>query len=416
MRNLLANARQLYTAYPRTFWTLVVVTFIDRLGGFLLFPFFALYITRRFEVGMTEVGILFALFSISSFFGSFIGGALTDRLGRRSMIIFSLLTSAFSTLAMGFVGSLQAFYLIAIISGIFTDTGGPAYNAIVGDLLPEEKRATGFGILRVAFNVSAAIGPAIGGLLAARSYLALFITDAIISTLVAVIVFLTIPETRPEQAAGEEQESVVRSFQGYLRVFRDSAFVLFMLASTLAWMTYMNMNTTLGVYLRDARGISEAGYGALISLNAVMVVFLQFWITRRLERYPPMLMMAAGTALFSAGFVMYALFEHYAWFMVAMAIITVGEMITVPISNAEVINFAPEDMRGRYSAVYGLAWMLPFMVGPYLAGQLVDRYNPEWLWYAAAVCGALGTLSFLRLHRLRSLAAGAEEPAAHQPA
>lgn len=416
MQNQLAKIKHTYAEYPKTFWTLTMVTFIDHLGRFLLFPFFALYITKKFGVGMTEVGILFALFSISAFIGSFIGGALTDRIGRRSMIIFSLLTSAFSTLAMGFVESLQAFYMIAIISGIFTDTGGPAYNAIVGDLLPEEKRATGFGILRVAFNVSAAIGPAVGGLLASRSYLALFITDAIISTITAIIVYLTIPETKPELKPGVEQESISQSFKGYLRVFRDGAFVLFMLASTLAWMTYMNMNTTLGVYLRDAQGITETGYGALISMNAIMVVFFQFWITRRLERYPAMLMMAAGTLLFSFGFVMYGVFNNYTWFMVAMAIITVGEMITVPIANAEVINFAPEDMRGRYGAVYGLAWMLPFMIGPYLAGLLMDNYNPDWLWFACGIVGGIATISFLILHRMRAPSEDTELPTAEQPA
>jgi MFS family permease len=272
MEKQLTKFKGIYAEYPKTFWTLVIVTFIDKLGGFLLFPFFALYITRKFDVGMTEVGILFALFAGSSFIGSFLGGALTDRIGRRSMIIFSLLTSAFSTLAMGFVDSLQAFYIIAMVSGIFTDTGGPAYNAIVGDLLPEEKRAQGFGVLRVALNVSAVIGPAIGGFLAARSYLALFVIDAIISTIVAIIVYFTIPETKPELQPGVKPESMGQSFRGYFRVFGDGAFLLFILASTLAWMTYMNMNTTLGVFLRDVHGIPEAGYGYIISLNAIIVV------------------------------------------------------------------------------------------------------------------------------------------------
>lgn len=416
MQNQLAKIKSTYAEYPKTFWTLVVVTFIDQLGGFLLFPFFALYITKKFDVGMTEVGILFALFSISGFVGSFVGGALTDRLGRKGMIIFSLLTSAFSTLAMGFVNSMEAFYLIAAISGIFTNTGGPAYNAIVGDLLPEKKRATGFGILRVAFNVSAAIGPAIGGLLASRSYLALFITDAIISTIVAVIVYFTIPETKPELAQDTEQETMKQSFKGYFRVFRDGAFVWFMIASALAWMVYMNFNTTMGVFLRDFQGIPESGYGALISMNAIMVVAFQFWITRKLEKYPSMLMMAAGTLLFTFGFFMFGVFNSYIWFIVAMVFITIGEMVTVPIANAEVINFAPEDMRGRYNAVYGLAWSIPFMVGPYLAGLLMDNYNSDWLWYACGIIGSLATISFLILHRMRTPAANTEIPTAEQPA
>ena len=416
MQNQLAKIKSTYAEYPKTFWTLVVVTFIDQLGGFLLFPFFALYITKKFGVGMTEVGILFALFSISGFFGSFVGGALTDRLGRRGMIIFSLLTSAFSTLAMGFVNSMTAFYIIAGISGIFTNTGGPAYNAIVGDLLPEKKRATGFGILRVAFNVSAAIGPAIGGLLASRSYLALFVIDAIISSIVAVIVYFTIPETKPELKPGVEQETMKQSFKGYLRVLRDGAFVWFMIASALAWMVYMNFNTTMGVYLRDVQGIAESGYGALISMNAIMVVAFQFWITRKLEKYPSMLMMAAGTMLFTFGFFMFGVFDSYIWFIVAMVIITVGEMVTVPIANAEVINFAPEDMRGRYNAVYGLAWSLPFMVGPYLAGLLMDNFNPDWLWYACGILGTIATISFLILHRMRTPETEPEIPPAEQPA
>src|SRR5512141_1109344 len=85
------DIRNLYREYRRSFWILVGATFIDRLGGSLLFPFFALYITKKFNVGMTEVGVLFGLFSLSSFIGSFLGGALTDRVGRRSILIFGLL-------------------------------------------------------------------------------------------------------------------------------------------------------------------------------------------------------------------------------------------------------------------------------------------------------------------------------------
>jgi len=410
MQNRLNNLKATYREYPRTFWTLVVVTFIDHIGGFLLFPFFALYITKKFDVGMTEVGILFALFAASGLFGSFVGGALTDRLGRRNMIIFSLLTSAFGTLAMGFIDRLEFFYLIAVISGLFSSTGDPAYNAIVGDLLPERQRAQGFSILRVAFNVSAAIGPAIGGLLAARSYMALFVTDAVISSIVAVIVYLTIPETKPEAKPGTEGETFKQSFKGYFLVLRNTAFVFFILASTLAWTIYMNFNSTLGVYLRDVHAIPESGYGALISLNALMVVFMQFWITRKLEKYPPMLMMAVGTLTFAFGFFMYGLFDSYIWFIIAMVLITIGEMITVPISNAEVINFAPEDMRGRYSAVYGLAWTIPAMIGPYLAGLIMDNYNPNWLWYSCGILGALGAASFVTLHRVRN----PENKEAHQ--
>jgi len=203
------RALQIYREYPHDFWLMIAVNFIDRLGASLLFPFFALYITKKFSVGMTEVGILFAIFFISGFIGAFPGGALTDRFGRKGMIIFSLTASSVSTLLMGFVNEFQFFLTVAFISGIFTDVGGPAYEAVFMDLLPEEKRASGFGIRRVAFNLAVVIGPVIGGFVAARSYLALFIIDAIVSGIVALMVFLLIPETKPAAAEGKVQESTL---------------------------------------------------------------------------------------------------------------------------------------------------------------------------------------------------------------
>lgn len=389
----------IFHEYPRHFQILVVVTFIDRLGGALLYPFFALYLTKRFGVGMTEVGVLFAVFTFSGFIGGMIGGALTDRLGRKGMLIFSLITSSISSLIMGFVDSMQAFFVLALLAGIFTDTGGPAYNAMVADLLPESKRAEGYGIIRVAFNISATIGPAIGGFLASRSYLSLFIADAVISLIVAIIVYFTLPETKPEAKPDAARESLGDTFAGYFRVLRDRLFVLFIGASVLMVLVYMNMNTTLGVYLRDVHLVPESGYGYILSLNAAMVVFLQFPITRRIERLPPMLVMAAGTALYALGFGMYGFVSAYSMFLVAMVIITIGEMLVAPVSQALVAKFAPEDMRGRYMAVSGFSWGIPYAFGPMLAGTILDNLNPDWLWYLAGAVGILATASFLYLHR-----------------
>lgn len=389
----------LYHEYRRSFWILVGATFIDRLGGSLLFPFFALYITRKFGVGMTEVGLLFALFSLSSFVGSFLGGALTDRIGRRTMLIFGLLASSFSTLLMGFVESLDTFYLLALLSGIFTDVAGPAHQAMVADLLPEHKRAEGFGIMRVGFNLAVTIGPAIGGFLAAQSYRLLFITDAVISTITAAIVFAFLKETRPKTEPGTKQESVAATFRGYGVVLRDTTFMLFMGTCILMGLVYMNMNTTLGVYLRDAHQVKESGYGALLCLNALLVVVLQFPITRAIRDKTPLVMMALGTALYAIGFALYGFVTGYAYFVFAMIVITFGEMIVAPVAQALTAQFAPENMRGRYMAIFGFSWGIPFMVGPLLAGLVLDNLNPNYLWYAAGCIGLLATLGFVYLQR-----------------
>src|SRR5512136_576752 len=110
----------IYREYPRAFWVVVLVNFIDRLGGSLLFPFFALYITKRFDVGMAIAGEMFAIWSVSGMVSGFLGGALTDRFGRKVMIILSLVATSITALGFGLVKSLELFFLIGFISGLFT--------------------------------------------------------------------------------------------------------------------------------------------------------------------------------------------------------------------------------------------------------------------------------------------------------
>jgi MFS family permease len=401
LNNTLRKISNLYHEYPRIFWVVVAVTFIDRLGGSLLFPFFALYITSKFHVGMTDVGVLFAAFSVSNFAGSAIGGALTDRFGRKGIIIFGLIASSFSTVAMGLLDSFRVFFFFAFFVGILTDVAGPAHQAMVADILPEEKRADGYGILRVSFNLAVVIGPVIGGFLASRSYLLIFLSDAAISLVTALMVLVFLPETKPQAHPDAPKETVASSFTGYFQVFRDVAFMLFLGAVMLQVFTYMTMNTALGVYLRNEHGVPESGYGILLSINAAMVVLMQFPITRRITKYPPMLMMALGTFLYVIGFSMYGYVSTYALFVLAMVILTVGEMVVSPVAQALVASYAPEEMRGRYMAVSGFSWTIPFAVGPYLAGLIMDGPKPYLLWYAAGFVGLLSTFGFLALHRFR---------------
>jgi MFS family permease len=387
-----------FREFPQKFWVLVAASFIDVVGGTLIYPFFSLYVTQKFGVGMTQAGVLLAIFSITGLVGSMMGGALTDKFGRRGMMLFGLVFSALSSLSMGIVNQLSAFYLLAILVGFLSRIGGPARQAMVADLLPEEQRAEGFSILRVAVNVSWVLGPSIGGFLAARSYLLLFILDAITSLITAAIVYKSIPETRPEAPEGKPQQSFLETLVGYRLVAKDTLYMAFLFTSILMLIVYQQLYSTLSVYLRDVHSIPAQGYGLLMSLNAGTVVLLQLWVTRKLRDLAPMLMMAAGTAFYLVGFTMYGLVATYPLFVVAMLIITVGEMIVVPVGQALASRFAPEDMRGRYMAVFGLSWTIPSAIGPWVAGLVIDNYNPNWVWYAGGAISAVAIVGFFLLH------------------
>ncbi len=128
------NLRELYHEFPSRFWIVVGVHFIDKIGATLVFPFFALYITDRFNVGLTEAGILLGVLSLAGILGSVVGGGLTARLGRRKLILFGLLASALSALLLGSVNEYTWLFPVAALVGLFSEVGGPAHAAMIADI------------------------------------------------------------------------------------------------------------------------------------------------------------------------------------------------------------------------------------------------------------------------------------------
>jgi MFS family permease len=398
--------RDVYAEYPGQFWILVSATFVDRLGTSLVFPFFTLYVSRRFGAGMTQVGLIFGLFHVAGLVGGTVGGALTDRIGRKSMLIFGLVASALSSLWMGLAPSFPIFVVAAVVAGTMAETGGPARPAMVADLLPPEKRAQGFGMLRVVSNLALTVGPIIGGLLATQSYLLLFVGDAVSSLVTAAIALIALRESRPVAPEGTIQPNLAQTFAGYIDVFRHRALVWFVGAAALMSIVYIQMYTTLSIYLRGSHGVTEQGYGILLSVNAALVVLFQIPIARRISRHNPALVMAAGTALYAVGFGLYGVVSGYVLFLGAIAIVTLGEMLVMPMGPVIVAQLAPAEMRGRYMATFNFGWVVAAAAGPFLAGVVMDNADPRWIWFLA-FSGALAAASaFLQLERRLARPAG----------
>jgi len=390
--------QQLYHEFPKPFWIVTGVHFIDKIGGTIVFPFFALYITRKFGVGMTEAGILLGLLSLAGMIGSVVGGALTDRLGRRKLILFGLIASAMSALTLGSVDRFAWLFPVAALVGLFSEVGAPAHAAMIADILPKEQRQEGFGILRVVGNMAWLVGPTVGGFVARSSFFALFVIDAVISCIVAGLFYAFMPETRPDTHERHAEEHIFHTFRGYGIVLRDKTYVAFLVAAVLMGMVYIQMYNSLSVYLRDNHGIQPQGYGFLLTSSAVTVICFQVWTMRVIKTRPQFLMMALGTLFYLIGFGMFGVVSAYWLFVLAVVIITVGEMVVIPTSQALAAGFARTDMRGRYMAVFGLSISVPAAVGPVAAGLVLDNFSPNLLWYLGALLCAISATSFYALH------------------
>ena len=205
---------------------------------------------------------------------------------------------------------------------------------------------------------------------------------------------------KPKAHPDAKHETISQTFAGYGKIFKDIPFVGFVIVTMMMAIVYVNMNTTLGVFLRDSHGVPEIGYGSLLSMNAVIVVLFPFWISRRLKKFKPMLMMALGAGLYAISFAMYGFSSTYTLFAMAMVIITIGEMVGSPIQQSLVASFAPEEMRGRYMAVFGLSWGMAFAIGPYFAGVLLDSTSPNLLWMACGILGVVTMFGYIILDKI----------------
>ncbi len=393
--------RETYRKFSKDFWLLLSASFIDSLGGSLIFPFLSLFMTHKFNVGMTEVGTMYLVWGLTSgLIGNVLGGALADKFGRKTNMIFGLIASATSALLMVIIENIVLFYIAIAIVGIFQDIAGPARQAMIADLVPEELRGDAYGLFRIVFNLSVTIGPAIGGFMANRSFEMLFLADMVISVLVAAFVFFFIPETRPQQGETEMDtgENFLDTLEGYREVIKDKLYLEFIIVSILSALMYFNMNSSLSVYLVNYRNISPEQFGYILSLNAGMVVMLQMLFTRLTASWKPMLAIALGNLLYVVGFTMYGIVESYPLYLLAMVVITIGEMIYAPKEQTIVASLAPEHMRGRYMAIRNLSWIIPVSFGPLGAGLIMDNLDPRLLWFIVSFIGMLAVLGFIYLH------------------
>ena len=346
---------------------------------------------------MIEVGYIFSLFSVGMLVGSVIGGAIADKFGRKFILLFGIFASGLSSLLFIWVSYLPLLYVLSALMGLLGSLGQPAQNAMVADLLPPEIQTDGYGIFRIVMNVTVVIGPLLGGLIADYSYNWLFIADAVASTITGIIVIFTVPETKPEGTPQQKKESFMDTVRGYGHVLKDGVFMFFVLLGSLISLVYMQMNSTLSVFLNQEYGFTLQQFSYLLSMNALMVVFLQLPTTWIVKKGSPLILTALGAFLYAIGFGLYGFISTIPWFFIAMVIITIAEMIVSPLSQTITVRLASKDKMARYMAVNGLSWMLPSLFGVILAGLVMEKMNPNWVWYFGGIFLLIAAVGYILL-------------------
>jgi MFS family permease len=407
---LSSRVRSLFSPYgrelPPAFWFLWFGTVINRLGGFAV-PFLMLYLTGRLGITAATAALMVSVLGAGSFFAQLLGGELSDRLGRRPVMMLSFFISPIAMIALGVVREPLLLVTAMFVLGFFMDLYRPAVSAAVVDLVPADKRTRAFGYIYWAINFGAALAPIAAGLLANVDYFLLFLGDAITTAVFGVIVLTRIPETQAVEVAAAAR---VRMSARAGQALRDPMLLVFVLLSLFVGVIYAQGQVTLPIDMA-AKGLPPSDYGLAIAVNGALIVLITLKVSRLAERWSRYLGMAAAALLLGVGFGLTELAGSLAFYAFTVVIWTLGEVIGAAIAPTIVSEMSPPPLRGLYQGIWGSSWGLAFFIGPALGGYVFQNFGSATLWGGMFVLGVVLSIGYVVLSipaRRRAQEVGAE--------
>lgn len=377
---------------PSTYWILWIGTVINRLGGFVI-PFLTLYLTSQRNISPSRAAFMVALFGAGSFLSQLSGGEMTDRLGRRPVMLLSFFITPLAIIILGLAQAIWLISLMTLLAGYFTDLYRPAVNASIADLVPSEDRTRAFGYLYWAINLGAALAPILAGFMAHYNYFLLFLGDAVTTFIFGLLVFRRIPETQPIEAIHAARVP----FANRLHQLRgEPVLIMFSLLALVFGTIYMQGNVTLPLDMQ-AKGFFPDDYGLAIAVNGALIVLITLQLSKLVSRWPRFGAMALAGFLLGAGFGLTGLARTLPFFGLTVVVWTLGEIIAASLAPAIISDLAPVELRGLYQGIFGSAWGLSFFIGPILGGLVYEKYGSGTLWLFCFITGIILATGYLAL-------------------
>jgi MFS family permease len=389
---------------PRAYWTLWGGMLLNRMGGAVFF-LLSLYLTRERGLRPELAGLVISLYAAGGLFGAPLGGALSDRLGRRAALLTGTAGAGTLMLALGLARATSAIVAIAPLLGFFSALPQPALQAAVADLVPPHDRKRAYGLLYWAVNLGFAGAAALGGALAERHFGLLFVVDALTTFAYGAIVLVALPETRPalspDAAAGARRA-------GLLAPLRDRPFVSFVLVQTLLLVAFAQVIVGLPLDMR-AHGVALPHIGWLMALNGVYIVFLQPLALRLVRGHSHTRWLVVGTALTGLGLGATAFAGSALAYALTSLVWTLGEVGFSTASPTIVAELAPADRRGAYQGTYQLSWGVASLIAPVVGTLVLARLGSAALWAGCLVVCLAAAALHQRLARRRGAATASIE-------
>jgi predicted MFS family arabinose efflux permease len=358
----------------------LAVTFASSMGGSTVWSFVGIWAIERLHAKQSAVGLAFLISALVGAGSGYLGGHLSDHVGRRPLILLSWACQV--VLILGFLaagGSELVGLGLVCLGGLTFQIGSAASQAMIADLVPSHRHEQGYAAVRVAANLGVTLGPPTGGLLlAVGSWSALFAG----ASALFLCGFLLALRLLPRQGAYAPAEPPTRHSFGV--IVRDRPFLLFLVSSALAWLVYVSFEVVLPISLVDAHGYSPSTWGFLVVVNPIMVTLFQLRLMRALRPVPAAVKLAAALPLMGLPFLLLSVADALPVVALMILVFVVGEMLWVPTSQTIVAGLAPEDVRGAYMGVFGSMAAIGFALAPFVGLQVRESFGDAAVWACVA--------------------------------
>jgi MFS family permease len=377
-------------------WIAITVRFLGMFAFAIYGPFFLLYLNQTRGLTMTAAGTVVALSSLSGALSQTLGGMVTDRFGRRKSMIFftavDIMVNIALTASIALAAPIWSIALIYIAGGFLSGMKSPVSTAIILDLTPAPRLTEVYGIAQIVANIGWVIGPLLGGFMfAAFSYAWLFAMAVLTSTASLILILMAFKESYTGSRKGT-------SFKDAFSIKPDMALFSYISLNLIVFIAYTQIVNMYSVFVVDKLGFTASQYGILITIASAFAVIFQYPVTSMVAKgMGDRNALFLGSLIFGLGYLSLGWITSFAWSVVAILFITLGELLFVPSASSTVGRLAPPDQRGRYMGLLGTGCGLGVAIGPLLGGALFDAVagTPPLMWGAIAAIAGAAAIGFL---------------------
>ncbi|MFJ7726488.1 MDR family MFS transporter [Neobacillus sp. NPDC097160] len=371
-------------------WVLLIGTVLTRGSAFMTLPFLSIYLSRHMDLSPIIIGLTVGMSPLMATAGGFIGGHLSDRFGRKPIMLTALFTLAFVYYGFTIAAGQGWFILLNALNGLCTSFFEPTSQALMADLTDKEKRMKVYSLRYTAINMGASVGPLLGAYLANTSAkLSFAITGTTYFIYAIVLVYFIQRLVIPHKEQSKKTVSIGDAF----RIIKtDKSLRYLIIGIILVNMGYVQIDSNLPQILEGKLENGVVIFSMLITINALMVVFLQIPISHVAEKFKLMQVMVVGAFFIAAGLICFSFVNGWVVAILAMVLLTVGEILIFPSNSMMIDTLAPEHMRGTYFGAAQFRKIGNFL-GPVIGGYLLSHYQGQMMFWVLAII-ALGSIIF----------------------